>query len=175
MIPLATDKGRGVVKVNDSKYKVLVETLKNQILGGKYDVAKPFPSVRALIQRFGMSKTTVQRALDELFHLGLISREQGRGTFVTARGSSRKIGLIVNRSPLRQKQQSHLSTSRQYRIPPRQKAFRQTRDRQRATKQEKSLAHANIYWRNYEQIMRTIYKERVLRHPVNTPRRQSIA
>lgn len=74
---------------------MLVETLKGQMLNGKYDATRPFPSMRALIRRFGMSKTTVQRALDELFHLGLISREQGRGTFVTARGSSRKIGLIV--------------------------------------------------------------------------------
>ena len=81
--------------MNDSKYKVLVETLKSQILSGKYDVAKPFPSVRALIRRFGMSKTTVQRALDELFHLGLISRKQGRGTFVTGQRPSRRIGLIV--------------------------------------------------------------------------------
>ena len=81
--------------MNDSKYKVLVEKLKSQILSGKYDVAKPFPSMRALIRRFGMSKTTVQRALDELFHLGLISRKQGRGTFVTGRRSSRRIGLIV--------------------------------------------------------------------------------
>jgi len=95
MLPFASDKGRGVIKVNDSKYKVLVETLKNQILSGKYDVAKPFPSMRSLIQRFGMSKTTVQRALDELFHLGLISRKQGRGTFITGQRASRRIGLIV--------------------------------------------------------------------------------
>ena len=95
MLPFTADNGKGAVKVNDSKYKVLVETLKNQILGGKYDVAKPFPSVRALIRRFGMSKTTVQRALDELFHLGLISRKQGRGTFIAGQRASRKIGLIV--------------------------------------------------------------------------------
>lgn len=81
--------------MNDSKYQTLVKTLEEQILGGKYDSAKSFPSVRALIQRFGMSKTTVQRALDELFRLGLISRKQGRGTFITGRSSSRKIGLIV--------------------------------------------------------------------------------
>ena len=89
------DKAKGVDGVSDSKYKVLLETLKNQILSGKYDVDKSFPSMRALIQRFGMSKTTVQRALDELFHLGLIARKQGRGTFIVERGASRKIGLIV--------------------------------------------------------------------------------
>ena len=81
--------------MNDSKYKSLIETLKSNILSGKYGVGKPFPSVRALIKRFGLSNTTVLHALDELVHQGLISRKQGRGTFVTNQGTSRKIGLIV--------------------------------------------------------------------------------
>ena len=81
--------------MNDSKYKSLIETLKSNILSGTYDAGKPFPSVRALIKRFGLSNTTVLHALDELVHQGLISRKQGRGTFVTNQGTSRKIGLIV--------------------------------------------------------------------------------
>ena len=81
--------------MNDSKYKSLIETLKSNILSGKYGVGNPFPSVRALIKRFGLSNTTVLHALDELVHQGLISRKQGRGTFVTKQGSSRQIGLIV--------------------------------------------------------------------------------
>lgn len=81
--------------MNDSKYKSLIETLKSNILSGKYGVGKPFPSVRALIKRSGLSNTTVLHALDELVHQGLISRRQGRGTFVTNRGMSRKIGLII--------------------------------------------------------------------------------
>ena len=81
--------------MNDSKYKSLIETLKSNILSGKYGVGKPFPSVRALIKRFGLSNTTVLHALDELVHQGLISRKQGRGTFVTNNATSRKIGLIV--------------------------------------------------------------------------------
>ena len=81
--------------MKDVKYRTLVESLKTEILGGRYGAKSPFPSVRALITRFGLSKTTVQRALDELFHQGLISRKQGRGTFVTGAASSGKIGLIV--------------------------------------------------------------------------------
>lgn len=81
--------------MNDSKYKSLIETLKSNILSGKYGVGNPFPSVRALIKRFGLSNTTVLHALDELVHQGLISRKQGRGTFVTKQGASRQIGLIV--------------------------------------------------------------------------------
>ena len=81
--------------MNDSKYKSLIETLKSNILSGKYGVGKPFPSVRALIKRFGLSNTTVLHALDELVHQGLISRKQGRGTFIAGQRASRKIGLIV--------------------------------------------------------------------------------
>ena len=79
----------------DTKYKVLVESLKKNILSGKYGKGNPFPSIRALIRRQGLSNTTVLHAMDELVRQGLISRKQGRGTFVTGTTSSRKIGLIV--------------------------------------------------------------------------------
>lgn len=79
----------------DSKYRTLVQTLKTNILSGKYGNGNPFPSVRALIKRYGLSNTTVLHAMDELVRQGLISRKQGRGTFVSSSGSSRKIGLII--------------------------------------------------------------------------------
>ena len=76
-------------------YSSLVVTLRTDILGGKYRVGQPFPSVRALSRRYGCSDATAQRVQDELFRQGLISRKQGRGTFVTGQGASRRIGLIV--------------------------------------------------------------------------------
>ena len=78
-----------------AKYRVLLETLKKEILAGAFASNKPLPSVRALIRRFKMSDRTVRHALDELFAQGLISRKQGRGTFVKSAAASRKIGLIV--------------------------------------------------------------------------------
>lgn len=81
--------------MNDAKYRTLVETLKRNILSGRFANGNPFPSVRSLIRRYGLSNTTVLHALDELVHQGLISRKQGSGTFVTRSASSRKIGLIV--------------------------------------------------------------------------------
>ena len=80
---------------NKTKYGMLAETLKSEILGGKYGEHNPFPSIRALIRRFGLSDSTVQRALDELASLGMIARKQGSGTFVTRQGASRTIGLIM--------------------------------------------------------------------------------
>ena len=79
--------------MNATKYGALLDTLKNEILSGKYRSNFPFPSVRALISRFKLSDRTVRHALDELYAQGLISRKQGRGTFI--RSVSRKIGLIV--------------------------------------------------------------------------------
>ena len=76
-------------------YSSLVTTLRTDILGGKYRVGQPFPSVRALSRHYSCSDATAQRVLDELFRQGLISRKQGRGTFVTGQGASRRIGLIV--------------------------------------------------------------------------------
>ncbi len=82
-------------KVPTAKYSVLLNTLKNEILSGKYCSGDRFPSVRALIGRFKLSDRTVRHALDELSAQGLISRKQGRGTSVTSNATSRKIGLIV--------------------------------------------------------------------------------
>ena len=81
--------------MDNSKYRQLVETLKGNILSGKYGNTNPFPSVRSLIRRHGLSNTTVLRALDELVKQGLIFRKQGAGTFVAGRAAARKIGLIV--------------------------------------------------------------------------------
>lgn len=78
------------------KYRTVVETLKAEILSGKHPVSKSFPSVRSLIRRFGVSDTTVLHALDDLTAQGYVSRRQGRGTFVTKDGSSRKIGMIIS-------------------------------------------------------------------------------
>jgi len=69
--------------------------LKSDILNGKYASGKSLPSVRALARKHGCSSATAQRTLDELFHQGLVFRKQGRGTFVSGTGASRKVGLIV--------------------------------------------------------------------------------
>ena len=83
--------------MNGSKYRTLLEALRKDILGGKYGPDRPVPSLRALVRKSGLSKNTVQHAMDELVHQGLISRTQGRGTFVTRQGAARKLGVIVPR------------------------------------------------------------------------------
>lgn len=78
-----------------ANYKMVYETLKSEILGGKYSVDEPFPSSTALSRRLGLARFTIRQALDLLVQEGLIKSHRGRGTFVTKRATSRKIGLIV--------------------------------------------------------------------------------
>jgi len=47
------------------------------------------------MRRFGVSRMTAARAVDELRRRGLVASQQGRGTFVTRIGASRKIGFLV--------------------------------------------------------------------------------
>ena len=81
--------------MDNKSYKGIVEALKKDILSGKYSSCHAFPSVGTLVRKFGVARGTVHHAFDELAHQGLISRKQGRGTFVTNQGASRRIGLIV--------------------------------------------------------------------------------
>ena len=72
-----------------------MDTLKNKIEGGKYGAGNPLPSVRALMRKHGIARSTANRVLQELSRMGLVRPRKGSGTFVVKRGASRKIGLIV--------------------------------------------------------------------------------
>ena len=83
--------------MEEFKYKTIYETLKSEILGGKYSSGHRFPSEAQLIRRFGGSRITVIHALQELSRLGLIVRRKGQGSFLSRRAANygRSIGLIV--------------------------------------------------------------------------------
>lgn len=77
------------------KYRKVLETLKGEILRGKYSSGSAFPSKAMLIRRFGISNLTAVKVVSKLKDEGLVRSSQGRGTFVTKTAGSRKIGLIV--------------------------------------------------------------------------------
>ncbi len=79
----------------EAKYTRVYETLKRDILSGKYSSRNPFPSVAMIIRRFAISNLTAVKVLEKLKNDGLVKSYQGRGTFVTNNATSRKIGLIV--------------------------------------------------------------------------------
>ena len=84
--------------MDNAKHKLIVEILRKEIMGGKWSSRdNPFPSERALVRRFGVSRPTISLALQELRGEGLILRQHGKGTFLTktARKLGRAIGLVV--------------------------------------------------------------------------------
>lgn len=83
------------MKREEAKSVQILKTLKDDILAGRYSDSSRFPSETTLSRRFGVSRSLMTTVVNELEHLGLVTRSQGRGTFVSKKVSSRKIGLIV--------------------------------------------------------------------------------
>lgn len=77
------------------RYREIVTLLRKEILESKYFDDR-FPSVVAMMRRFGISRATAVRVVDELKRVGLVRSEQGRGTFVVRRNASRKIALLFS-------------------------------------------------------------------------------
>lgn len=64
------------------KYYRVKEQIKNLIEVWKERDGEPIPSERELITRFGVSRITVRRAIDELVQEGYLFRVQGKGTYI---------------------------------------------------------------------------------------------
>ena len=82
------------MKGEENRQIAVYEELRSNILGGRYASVR-FPSERSLALRFKVSRSTITRCIAELEREGLVSRRQGRGTFITRQASSRKIGLVL--------------------------------------------------------------------------------
>ena len=67
-------------------YEQLVDTLRDKI-ENELEQGDMLPSERELSVRYGLSRTTVRLALQELENLGLVRTRHGKGTFVTDKTS----------------------------------------------------------------------------------------
>ena len=64
-------------------YFQLYKLLKNGILDGIFINGSQLPTEGQLAEKFGVSRITSKRAMDELAREGLVERHRGRGTHVT--------------------------------------------------------------------------------------------
>ncbi|HTH81244.1 MAG TPA: histidine utilization repressor [Ramlibacter sp.] len=70
---------------NDSPaYEQVKEWIRGHIASGRWRPGDAVPSEAALMEQFGVSRMTANRALRELFAEGLVVRVQGSGTTVAA-------------------------------------------------------------------------------------------
>ncbi len=67
------------------RYAQLADILRGRIERGQWLPGERLPSLDRLIADFGLARVTVRQAIDLLAREGLVSPQQGRGTFVTAR------------------------------------------------------------------------------------------
>jgi len=61
----------------------LAGILRERIRTGELPPGRVIPSETTLMQEHGLARGTVRKAIDALAEEGLVSRVQGRGTFVT--------------------------------------------------------------------------------------------
>ena len=80
-----------------AKYRKIFESLRKAIRDGQYHAGMPLPSEESIVRKFGVSRITAVRAMDELVRSGLVYRKRGAGTFVTktAQIESGRLGLIM--------------------------------------------------------------------------------
>lgn len=88
-----------IIRRMKGKYTLIYETLRREIAAGKYGKGHPFPSEVALMRRFDVARHTILRALWELRAEGIVTRRQGKGTFLTRKaGRTKRLALIVHGS-----------------------------------------------------------------------------
>ncbi len=71
------------------------ELLRRDIESGAFGPDGRFPTERDLAERFGVARNTVRRAMDSLENDGHITRQVGRGTFVTNTPSGENAALAA--------------------------------------------------------------------------------
>lgn len=84
--------------MDDTKHEIVANLLIREIADGKFEPLGEFPSDRALMRRFGVSRQTVRLAMRKLEEAGLLYRRRGKGTFLSkgAGKLTRGIGVIVS-------------------------------------------------------------------------------
>ena len=65
-----------------AKYKLIVDEIERDILDGKYNSIGKLPTEEELVATYGVSRTTVRKAIGILSSKGYIYQVQGSGIFI---------------------------------------------------------------------------------------------
>lgn len=65
------------------KYEQIVSWVNGEIESGSFERGDKLPSENELMERFGVSRQTVRRAMEELTEKGIVEGRRGSGTYVT--------------------------------------------------------------------------------------------
>lgn len=74
--------GNGATTHDQPMYRQIFESLRTKIWQGVFTPGIKLPTEAELMQQFGVSRTTVSRAMRDLEQSGLVSRCRGSGTYV---------------------------------------------------------------------------------------------
>ena len=102
-------------------YEQLRVALRERLDSGVLDPGERLPSETELCQKYGVSRITVRRAVDELVEEGILERRQGKGTFVAPkrRISIQKRGHKTRSQPITQALRRRYSGAALSPCPPR--------------------------------------------------------
>lgn len=79
------------------RYVQLAGVMRTRIARGMWPRQHRLPSLESLMAEFGVARVTVRQAVDLLAREGLVSPQQGRGTFVTGEPERARIINVVTR------------------------------------------------------------------------------
>ena len=85
--------------LSQNKHRDIFETLKRDILDGKFEAGRPLPSAPALMKKFGVARATAVAALKSLEREGLAESRRGSGTYPVKREPI-TFGVIVPEADL---------------------------------------------------------------------------
>ncbi len=69
---------------NEPVYQQIINYISRKISSGDWTISSRLPSQRVLAERFGVNRSTIVRALEELCSFGVLEGVTGRGTVVTS-------------------------------------------------------------------------------------------
>jgi GntR family transcriptional regulator len=82
------------------RYAQLADVLRRRIAQGQWRRGDQLPTLEALMREFDVARVTARQAVEVLAREGLLSAQQGRGTFVTAAPRERRLHLQTSLAEL---------------------------------------------------------------------------